>query len=259
MAWYSEDQPEVLNFIVVGNHYSGHDLLRSSLSAHPSMVCHGNLLHCDEETRRTLHEDYFGDSGKVPSWYLPKLISVEHYLNNKVFDNNVNDEKAVGVQLSYANFIKNDLWDYADQKCRSGDFCILHMTRNPVACFVDVEQNRPKKSRKNTPLQFAPSWVSEIDPHELTTFVREHLANEIKINRVCGDRAVISYHELIRDLKGSLKQIFDFLEVPYSPACVPNSKQIDMRDIRSRIGNWQQLLDELPLDVLDMLESPTLF
>ena len=40
MAWYNEESPETLNFVVVGNDYAGHSLLQASLAAHPNMACH---------------------------------------------------------------------------------------------------------------------------------------------------------------------------------------------------------------------------
>jgi hypothetical protein len=257
MAWYNEEQPEILNFMVVGNCHSGHDILQASLSAHPAMVCHGDLLHKEQKVRRSRHEDYFGESGKVPDWYQPREISVEHYLSNKIFDNSLHGEKAIGVRLDYDNFVVNDLWDYADQRCRQGDFCILHVSRNPVACFVDMQQAKGCQGTDGLPFMSARSICPE--PTELTRFVRDHMANEIKINRLCGDRVVISYHELLLDFKGSLRQIFKFLELPYSSACIPNHKRINVGDIRRRIGNWTQLQAELPLDVRVVLESPTLF
>jgi hypothetical protein len=259
MAWYNEEQPDTLNFMVVGNCYSGHDLLQASLSAHPAMTCHGDLLHEDPEVRRKEHEDYFGQYDKVPDWYLPRELSVEQYLNNKIFDNGLHGEKAIGVRLDYNNFVVSDLWDYADQRCRQGDFCLLHVTRNPVACFVDMQQAEGESGIEGLPFMAAFGRTVCPEPTELTNFVREHLASEMKINRLCSDRAVTPYHELLLDFKGILRPIFKFLELPYSSACVPNKKHINVGDMRRRIGNWAQLRAELPSDVRSVLESPTLF
>lgn len=260
MAWYNEEIPETLNYMIVGSRFSGHDLLQSSLSAHPQMVCHGDLLHHDEQIRKEEHEDYFGDSGKVPDWYLPRQISVEQYLNNKIFDNTLFGEKAVGVRLDYNHFVENDLWDYADQRCRQGDFCLLHVSRNPVACFVELQASvKTSGLGVSLPLPGMLNSSTHLDAKELTTYVRDYLAHEIKVNRLCSDRAVIPYHELLLDFKGTLKQVCDFLGVQYSSACIPNRKRLKLQDMRSRIGNWSQLQSELPLDVKDVLNSPTLF
>ena len=258
MAWYNEESPETLNFVVVGNDYAGHSLLQASLAAHPNMACHGDLFNPAEKIRRKEHEEYFGDSGKVPDWYQPHTISIEQYLNNKIFDNTLFNEKAVGVRLNYSLFVKGDIWDYVDQKCRGGDFCLLHVTRNPVACFVEYMASSDNddivfmgKDRKFGSMM--------LDPRKLTNFVREHLANELKVNRLCNDKAIIPYSELILDNRKTLNKVFKFLEVPFSPACVPNIKRFSMQDTRNRIGNLRQLESELPGDVLDYLQTPNLF
>lgn len=260
MAWYNEEYPETLNYMVVGNTYAGHELLQASLTVHPQMVCHGDLFHPDEEVRKQEHEDYFGDSGKVSDWYQPRLLSVEQYLNNKIFDNTLFGEKAVGVKLDYSNFVQSDLWDYADQRCRSGDFCLLHVTRNPIACFYEHQGvvKRMKYGSSDDPFDRFSS-LSYLEVNELVPFVRDQLANEIKVNRLCGDRAVIPYHELVLDFKGTLQKVCEFLGVQYSSACIPNRKRLKLHDIRSRIANWAQLQVELPSDVKDELHSPTLF
>jgi len=258
MAWYNEEHPETLNYMVIGNCNAGHELLQASLTVHPKMVCHGDLLHIDEDIRRTEHEDYFGDSGKVPDWYQPKQLSVEQYLNNKIFDNTLFDEKAVGVKVDYSTFVKNDLWDFAAERCRVGDFCLLHVTRNPIACYFEYQGKLKQLGYSDSPFNRFNS-ISYLDPEELVTFVRDHLANEIKINRLCSDRAVIPYHELVLDFKGTLEQVCTFLGVQFSSACIPNRKRLKIQDIKGRIGNWTQLQAELPVDVKDVLNSPTLF
>ena len=90
MAWYNEDQPEKLNFMVAGNVHSGYGLLQASLAAHPSIICHGDVLHEDDKVRKREHESYFGPCGKVADHFVPTHLSLEQYLNNKriVLDGN---------------------------------------------------------------------------------------------------------------------------------------------------------------------------
>lgn len=256
MAWYNEESPDTLNFIVAGNYHSGYGLLQAALSAHPQMVCHGDVLHTDDKIRKSEHESYFGASGKVPDWYIPTHLSVEQYLNNKIFDNTLNTEKAVGVKVNYTTFARHDLWDYVDQKCRRGDFCLVHVVRNPVACYVAWKQTQGHSSL------LGPSVISStvyVDPQELTQFVRDHVSAQLKINRLCTDRAVVSYPELLLDFRGSLEKLFHFLELPFDSACVINQKRVRRRDVRSRVANWAQLKTTLPSDVREFLECPSLF
>lgn len=267
MAWYNDDNAETLNFMLIGGSFSGHELICSSLSAHPAMVCHGELLNSVEEVRKAAHQSYFGQSGKVVDWYCPGMLSVEQYLNNKIFDNTLNNEKAVGVELHYQHFVDYDLWDYADQKCRSGDFCFVHVTRNPIACYAASRiaskdlfepDNDPEFSGIVTPLKASSNTVT-LNPKLLVDFVRSQQAYENKINRLCGDRIIVPYHEFVLDTAGTLEKLLHFLELPYSPACIPNLKNKESFCMIDRIGNWSQLKRELPLDVTDYLDGSKIF
>jgi hypothetical protein len=89
-------------------------------------------------------------------------------------------------------------------------------------------------------------------------FVRNHLSTALKVDRLCEDRVVVNYHELLLDFRGTLEKLFKYLDIRYSSACIPNLKRIRRRDVRSSINNWKQLQRELPSDVRELLESPTL-
>jgi hypothetical protein len=259
MAWYNEDNPETLNFMVAGNRKCGHSLLQSSLSAHPEMICHGDVLHDKEDVRKREHEEYFGDSGRVPDWYLPGYLSMEQYLNNKIFDNTLFEEKAVGVKVGYQQFVEQDLWDYTIGKCRQGDFCLVHVQRNPVACFVELLRSGEGPVESN--FLRATQHSVTVDLPLLTEFVRNHMATAMKIDRLCDDRAVISYHELLLDFRGTVERLFEYLGIRYSSACIPNLRQVRQvrqRGIRETVSNWLQLLREAPSDVREQLEDPTL-
>lgn len=257
MAWYNEQNPDTLNFIVTGNCWSGCELLQQALMYHPSIACHGDVLHEEEAIRKAAHESYFGDSGRLPDWYLPGYLSVEQYLDNKIFDNPLHNEKAIGVSVDYELFARNGLWEYLDQKYRHGDFCLLHVTRNPVACFVAKQQAEGNTGIVGLQKLKQPSSTITLDPTELVTFVREHLAAELKINRLCPDRVVIPYHELILDLHRVTKQLYKFLDVP-SHDVKGLVQPTHIGNVRRNIINWIQLQTALPLDVHAQLVSNTL-
>jgi len=248
MAWYNEPDLETLNFVVVGGHMAGQGVLQESLTQHPMIICHGTLLGGSDESRKAMHESYFDDSMHVPDWYQPDLLSAEQYLSNKVFDNAIHGEQAIGVQLSYQDIVENDLWDYLQGKCRQGNFCLLHAVRNPVACFIEHLQVTSQGSHTLCP-----------DPDRLIRFVREHRSAEAKLNRVFDDSLSIPYHELILDFQGSLRLILKYLECSFSPACVLRKTYGNRQSMQSRVNNWSQLQAELPQDVLEAVTSPTLF
>lgn len=252
MAWYNDDNPETLNFVLTGNHHSGYGLLQASLNAHPRMVCHGDVLHPNESVRKTEHESYFNYGGKFSDYFVPQHLSVEQYLNNKIFDNTLNEEKAVGVKINYDTFRDYDLWDYIDQRSRRGDFCVVHVTRNPVACFV------AKQQALGLDVPFVGSAVY-VDAKALTDFCRNHSAVSMKLDRYCPDRAIIPYHELLLDFRGVLERLFEFLELDFSPACIPNHRKVQRREIRYRVANWTDLQEKVPADVREFVNDPFLY
>jgi hypothetical protein len=253
MAWYNDDNPETLNFMLAGNYHSGYGLLQSSLSAHPTMVCHGEVFHGSEKIRKSEHEQYFGPSGgRFADHFVPTHLSAEQYLNNKIFDNTLHGERAVGVKVAYDTLLHYDLWDYLDQKSRAGDFCLVHVSRNPVACYVSQQQ---AAARANA---IAPG-ACYIDPVALTEFCRRHESAALKLDRFCPDRVVIPYHELLLDFRGVLERLFAFLELEFSPACIPNRCRVQRREVRQRVSNWFELCARVPGDVREFLNDPLLY
>jgi len=252
MAWYNEENPETLNFVLVGNHHSGYGLVQAALSAHPIMVCHGDVFHPNVNIRKTEHERYFGPSGKFEDYFVPQRLSAEQYLNNKIFDNTLNGEKTVGVKISYDTFRDYDLWDYIDQRSRQGDFCVVHVRRNPVACFIARQQ------ALGLDVPFVGSAIY-VDSNALTDFCRNHVATSIKLDRYCPDRVIVPYHELLLDFRGVLERLFEFLEVDFSPACIPNHRKVQRREIRQRVANWKDLQERVPADIREFIEDPLLY
>ena len=246
MAWFNEDNPSTLNFMVVGPSCSGYGLLQSALNAHTQIVCHGDVLHPNSVIRKAEHEKYFGESGKIPDWFVQNHISVEQYLNNKIFDNTLNGEKAVGVKVNYQYFPDYDLWDYTNQKYRKGDFCLVHVTRNPVACYVAL-----KKREKRATTLF-------VDPAELTSFVRFQEAMQKKINTVSSDRIIIPFHEFVLGYKRVMTKLFDYLELSYE-SCIPEAPIVTKSDSLRGISNLKELRMLLPMDVKAYLDAPNLF
>jgi hypothetical protein len=254
MAWYNEDNPATLNYVLVGDYHSGYGLLQNSLAVHPQMICHGELLHKDEKVRQAEHEAYFGPSGRLADHFIPTQLSVEQYLNNKIFDNTLCREKAVGVKLNYECIRDYDLWEYLDQKTRKGDFCLLNVERNPVACFVAWKYSQGKDRLSRT--RHAPVFV---EPQELTKFVRDHLATVAKLRQLGTDRLDIKYTELLLDFRGVLQKVCNFLEISYSHACIPNQKRVKRQNVRDRVANWANLQFTVPGDVQEFLKDPMLF
>ena len=146
-------------------------------------------------------------------------------------------------------------------RSETGDLINELTERNPILATVPFRaankgiQNVAKKLESVGIGAFRSYTVRE---DMLIKFVRSHVAAEMKVNQMFSDRAVIDYHELVLDFKGTLKNVFDFLDVPFSPACIPNRKNQNIRTIEETVSNYSVLKSELPLDVADFLESHSL-
>lgn len=242
---------DVLNFVIVGERRSGSALVQGTVDAAAGVVCHANLLHENGAVRRACHERYFGESPS-PEWY-DADESPHQYLTGRVFDNPRQAERAVGVRLTYDAVGRFELYDLFQARCREGDFCLVHVLRNPVACFVSQRQaekcrlwSRPFNADVSS---FIPT-PTPVDPQELTDFVRSWVSVRGKIEESCDDRLVVHYHELLFDFQKTMRRVFDFIELPEPlEPITPCTRRLRNRDMRRRVSGFDRLLSEVPSDV----------
>jgi hypothetical protein len=172
--------------------------------------CHRHLLDADHSLRRENHEKYFGRSDKLVDWYDGTEISAEQYLANKIFDRTLNNEKVVIVSLLYSDIQSADLWEFLAQQSRIGDFCLIHLERNPLLSFVD--------EKKITCRVFAQLQENR---HLLQDYVQEHDRFREKLNRSCRDRVTLSYKELLLDYRRTCRRLCRFLGLEQTPDYPP--------------------------------------
>lgn len=253
-----------LNFVVAGNARSGAAVIQSSLDNALEAVCHADLFHTSRNVRRQCHERYFGAVGDSapPEWYEPGVTNPYQYLTHRIFDTALNQESAVGLRLLYPVIQKLELYDLFNEQYLAGDFCVVHVVRNPVACFVSLQQARRSKvwanSPNDPPQKVTPAPVT-IDPAELIPFVRNHYATMAKIDRSCGDVLTVPYQMLFRDQKATLRQVYEFLELPAETPAATNRRRLRNRSMRERIANFASLRTAVPSDVLAVLDADDLF
>jgi len=273
--------PTTLNIVVTGQVCCGDKYLSAILCDHPKMTCHSVLLDPDDAVRRYYHESYFGDAGSTPDWLVEGHISGEQYLTNKIFDNPLNSEEVIGVSVLYPHLYARDLWDYFSGWDRTGDFCLIHLKRNPVACFASLKiwenagnvlapPSASKFDRGYTEIVGHPSLLParffstvppiHVDLDELYSFVREHLAAEVKVATMCEDRLELSYEELMTDFSSLSPQLFSFLGSP--PLSEEETSRWDSalrlkavgRSLRNVIANWYSVCAEAPQDIKPWLD-----
>jgi len=267
-------QGAALNYVVTGDHRSGVAVLQSCLDQTPAVVCHGDLffdeygdLAFQDRTRREAHESYFGppdgEVGKFPEWFAPAGgANPCRYLNDRVFDNPRAGEGRIGVRLLYHQIARYELFDLLNERWREGDFCLIHVIRNPVACLVSQRQaERSGLWRQHASSPVGPGRPPPplyLDPDELVQAVRHHEAVKGKIRGCCPDALEVPYRGLVYNYQQTMERVFEFLEVP--PQRVPPSrwKRLRNHDLRRRVLNFASLRATLPADARRYLEEDLL-
>jgi hypothetical protein len=260
----SAAQSRTLNLILVGQQRCGASALQSSIHAHPSAACYDRLFHADPQVRAQAYQDHFDRDAPVNETEAEQRsrfrccyvtfaeVSPEQYLSTHVFDNPPQGETAVGVHLDYAAIRRYQMWEYFEDWCRAGDFCMLHLRRNPVACYVSLCQARQtgvwQRSVNDRSRTALPSSVA-VDPDELTWFCRNYEMDAGKAARMCDDRLEIEYRDLLMDYPRVMAEVFRFLNLPPLPGVCAPVRRLRNRSLVERISNYGLLKSSVPDDV----------
>jgi hypothetical protein len=251
---------QTINFVVTGDVRSGSSVVQSSLNKVRGVVCHQNLLHEDENVRRKEHEDYYGASA-VPEWF-QTLGSPWQYVNHQIFDNPQREEEAIGLRLPYNRIRAFQLYDLIHDRCMEGDFGLVHVQRNPVACYVSYMQAKAtgiwSRLLNDAPQSMIPPPV-QLDPAALTAFVRNHTSIRGKLEASCDDVLVVQYRDLVRDFRLTMSKVLDFIELPANTLVIPAYRRLRNRSMRERISNFDALKANVQPDVREMLLSGDLY
>lgn len=257
-------QSTVLNFVVAGDHRSGVSVVQSALNHTPGVVCHGDLLfdeygdfEAQEAVRRQAHEDYFGRpvdpvaAVKAPEWFSAKYEFPNpcRYLTDQVFDNPREGEDHVGVRLLYPQLARFDLYDYLEERYREGDFCLVHVLRNPVACLVSLKQAQRSgvwREHASSPVQGRSPLPVSLDPQEAIQAVQQHEAISRKLRAACPDALTVRYRDLVLRYQRTMEGVFEFLELPQQQIPSPAYRRLKNHDMRKRISNYALLRIEAP-------------
>lgn len=251
-----------LNFLLVGELRSGLTVVASTLNNRTDVVCHTDVLivrdDVNEETalRRAAHEAYFGKAkspDKFPEWLIRGQTNPLQYLSHALFDNPRHGEQAIGARVCYSLFREWELAEFCDRKASEGDFCVIHVRRNPVACFVSQLQAKRTglwSQPVGAPPSLYPPAVS-LDLDELVPFCRQHAATAQQVKAGAGrDLLEIRYFDLFASYQDTMARICDFLELgdAHCPAS-PGVQRLSNKPLDERISNWDRLQREAPSDV----------
>lgn len=203
----------ILNCIAVSGSPTALSMLCDSLDELPDVCCHRGLLDKDHAVRRENHEKYFGESQKLVDWCDNYEISAEQYLANKVFDRALHNERVIIAGMLYTDIQDADLWEFIASRSRIGDFCLIHLERNPLACYADQQK-------------FTYRIFSQLQEHshKLKPYVHDHCRLRDKLNSICRDRVTFSFREFLLDYRRTCRRICRYLGLPQTPEypAVPN-------------------------------------
>lgn len=256
-----------INFVVTGNARSGAGALQSALSQVEGVVCHTDLLYNNgdpkqsEPVRRAAHEAYFGPCAnpkRLPEWCSFHEGNPCRYLNEMIFDRPLHGERAVGVRLDYATVAEYDLYDLFHERWRAGDFCLVHVERNPVACFVSLLQAQRYgvwRRSINDPPQTAPPPPVHVDVDDLVQFCRQHEQRRRRLRECCPDQLTVRYYDIVYDFQPTMDKLLKFLERP-SALAQPACRRLRNNDFPKRVINFAELRALAPKEVRGYLTAP---
>lgn len=247
------------NFMVIGGERSGTAALSSSLSGLPGTHVHVGLLDRVESVRRDAVARYFGldpDHADLdtanPQWFRHGHTNPYHYLLAEVFDNPRRGEARIGVRVDYGFTHAYQIHDTIEELYRRGDFCVVHVRRNPFACLVSFKQaektgvwGRAGSARDDAAVPFP----IRIDPAEAVAFVRKHTAEEAKVQQACSDAITVTYRDLCLDYEHQVRRVAAYIEAACPKVTLPCVRRMRNRPIRERVYNFDDLVTQVPSDV----------
>jgi len=260
----------VLNLVLLGQMRAGLEVLRTALCCHPSVHCHGELLHTSDKVRRRCHELYFGKvsgSDRLPDFCaqvvprgrspLEGRSNPERYLTS-VLKRPLRGEKVLGLKLTYPQVLSNDLWDFMENRARTrpGALCAIHVYRNPLVCLTSWKQAqqsrlwRLSEGNASAPRRRVAVPVPvRLELDEVVAYVRQHEAAARKTRQYNPDLLDLQYSDLLYYPRQTLQRVWRYLEVADCLAARPSQLRLPNRSMRARVSNWDALERAVPSDV----------
>jgi hypothetical protein len=232
-------------FVLVGSARSGTGFLRGIVNNHPNATCAGELLHpSDNKLREQLHNKFLVYDGQwldfqgdARQWKKQAIA----YLGNKLLPRGFAGNP-FGFKVLYYQLELLDLYDYFGR----GNFKTLHIVRNPIAVYVSLEQAKiTQKWTAETEKEKVGADPVKINPQVLAGFIADYIKQRDKVNMLSTDLLQVEYSTLVRKTQETMKQVFEFLKVPYMET-IPSLIKQQPWDVHNRIYNFEEVSQSLP-------------
>ena len=217
-----------MRFVLTGTQRSGLAAVSAQLDAIPGVVCHPfSLLSPDRVERRRYCLDWFGHD----VCFDPEKHPPGNYLQHAILDDVPRDGKAIGVVLPAEYIQTRDMYEWLAEMAEQGDFCVLHVSRNPLEAWVSAQRKPPVVSLEAAALRAAVDRAESI---------------RWKIADASGsDFLDVPYDDVCRDIAGVARRMARYLEVtadkyqfpcpPYASECRPSKD----------VADWHKLVSQL--------------
>lgn len=243
-----------LVFLLVGPRRGGGAAVQTALDRHPKLMCAGDTLASQGYLNREEHERYFGPWEDVfdETDGQPRL-NVERYLDQFLF-NFPTSAHGLGIRLTYEQLAEYDLWDYWERRGREVGFCLLHITRNPLATFLS--QRRAQQTgvwrcqNGDAPPRYPWSTNCDWSAEEVVDHVRQQDSWQARVERLCRDQLKIPYSSVV-NFPEARHRLCEFMELPIHKI-QPTTKPLGGVRALERIS--LEGLERLPPDVAHHLQ-----
>lgn len=215
---------EGLRYVVVGESRSGMIAVADVLNNHRQATCFIDLFERKAETRKKAHESYFGEScaSLAPGWFCLGDEQLENglYTNPREYIYRVltnGDANVVGLCVPYKLVYRYELCELFAELAAVGDFCMLHVIRNPLECLVSLLQAEQTGVWRSTQVKSSKNLIHmPVQPlaTEVEQFIEQHLFVRDKLSKCMTDGVEIHYPDLQVLFQAVCRRLFEFLELP---------------------------------------------
>jgi hypothetical protein len=161
-------------------------------------------------------------------------LGVPNILEHWVLQDADRKKSTVGAGVYLDQLSTFDLWDCLTELTRSGDFCVIYVCRNPIACLASVQTHGQDSLAAASPL--AKLSVSDVD-----SYCCQHEKWQRQLQQSCSDRLEIDYVDLVLRPGEVCQHLFEFLELSPRPDLKFRRTRRSAPDLPDRVINWKEL------------------